>query len=195
MDIEGALTLLEDAGVPASIEVGQGVDTLVDYLTEGRRVMLAVDSGEIWEGEATEDEAADHAVVITAIDTERGVAVLSDPGHPEGDMMEVPLEVLEDAWADSGYAAVVCDQPAGEAAFVPAFETSETTSAGPGADVEPQDELVSDVTGGLPGVVELPEASQIERVTSWVVQHPYVVLPIALGAAHLVARRVGDSAG
>lgn len=195
MDIEGALRLLEDAGVPASIEVGQGVGTLVDYLAEGRRVMLAVDSGEIWQGEAIEDDTADHAIVITAIDTERGVAVLSDPGHPEGDMMEVPIDVLDDAWADSGYAAVVCDEPpsGATAAVVPAADAAVVVpAAAPGA--EAPEGLVSDVTGGLPGLDVPEETSQIERVTSWVVQHPYVVLPIALGAAHLVARRAGDRA-
>ncbi len=196
MGIDGALALLEDAGVPASIEVGQGVDTIVGYLAEGRRVMLAVDSGEIWSGEATEDNAADHAIVITAIDTERGVAVLSDPGHPEGDMMEVPLDVLDDAWADSGYAAVVCDEPpGGTTATGEAGDTADVAvvpADAPGADAS--EGLVSDVTGGLPGLDEPEETSQIERVTSWVVEHPYVVLPIALGAAHLVARRTSDRA-
>jgi hypothetical protein len=106
-----AVQLFEKAGIPAQLEIGSP-ESLAEMLAEGRGVMLFVDSGEIWQGEATEDTAPDHAVVVTGIDVERGVVILSDPGHPEGNMEEVPIEVFEDAWADSNFAMIVCDQPA-----------------------------------------------------------------------------------
>lgn len=113
--------------------------------------------------------------------------VLSDPGHPEGDMMEVPLEVLDDAWADSGYTAVVCDQPPGQGAATVDPVVADTR-------LDDSGEVAPDIAVDALSPRQPEEVGQVERVTSWVVQHPFVVLPIALGAAHLVARRVGDRA-
>jgi hypothetical protein len=110
MTPENTLALLESAGVPASLQVGTTAD-LVQYLEEGRGILLFLDSGEVWTGEAVEDNTYDHAVVLTGIDTERGVAILSDPGSPDGNLEEVPLEVFTDAWADSQNAMIVCDEP------------------------------------------------------------------------------------
>jgi hypothetical protein len=176
MGVDGAHTLLEDAGVPASIEVGIGVDTLVGYLADGRRVMLAVDSDEIWYG--TEDRAAaDHAVVLTGIDTARGVAILSDPGTPDGNMMEVPLDVLTDAWADGGNTALVCDQPPGAPDFPASLDE-------PLLDIVP----VMMPAAGPPSAA--PAAGQVEAVVSWLVERPYVVLPVLLSGGAVLARRL-----
>jgi hypothetical protein len=174
MGIDGAHALLEDAGVPASIEIGIGVDTLVGYLAEGRRVMLAVDSDEIWYGVEDQD-AVDHAVVLTGIDTARGVAILSDPGTPDGNMMEVPLDVLADAWADGGNAALVCDSPPGSTAL-------------PATPDEPFVEIVPAMlpTGAMPAVAP---SGQVEAVVSWLVERPYVVLPVLLAGGAVLARR------
>ena len=187
MGIDGAQELLEDAGVPADIEIGIGVDTLVGYLAEGRRVMLAVDSDEIWYGR--EDEAAvDHAVVLTGIDTARGVAILSDPGTPDGNMLEVPLDVLADAWADGGNTALVCDYPPGEVpgtefvAVAPAVLPAGDTPAGAAL----PDAVLPDAV--LPGAAGEP-SGQVEAVVSWLVQRPYVVLPVLLAGGAMVARR------
>ncbi|GAA0463662.1 hypothetical protein Aca07nite_59810 [Actinoplanes capillaceus] len=156
MGIEGAHALLEDAGVPAEIQIGIGVEALAGYLAEGRRVMLAVDGDEIWYGR--EDEiGADHAVVLTGIDVDRGVAILSDPGIGVGNRMEVPLDVLADAWADSGNAALVCDFPPVQA---------------PGAEPAP-----------------LPVSGRLPDVVSWLVERPYVVLPVLLVGRALLGRR------
>ncbi|GAB1692144.1 hypothetical protein [Krasilnikovia sp. M28-CT-15] len=180
MGVAGAQELLEDAGVPAGIEVGVGVETLAEYLAEGRRVMLAVDSDEIWYGRE-DANAADHAVVLTGIDTARGVAVLSDPGTPDGNMEEVPLSVLADAWADSGNTALVCDYPPGEVpgAQAPAQPDGPVAVAGTPAFA------VAD--GGAAALVA--PTGQIDTVVSWVVQRPYVVLPVLLAGAAIVARR------
>lgn len=108
---EDGLDLLDRAGIPARLEIGSP-ERLAEMLAEGRGVVVAVDSGEIWTGEAVEDNTMDHAVVVTGIDAERGVVILSDPGSPEGNLEEVPISTFEDAWADSDYAMIVCDQPA-----------------------------------------------------------------------------------
>ncbi|RZU54149.1 hypothetical protein EV385_6088 [Krasilnikovia cinnamomea] len=183
MGVGGAQKLLEDAGVPAGIEAGIGIETLEDYLAQGRRVMLAVDSDEIWYGR--EDEAtADHAVVLTGIDTARGVAVLSDPGTPDGNMLEVPLTVLADAWEDSGNTALVCDEPPG--GRTPAQPDGAVPVGLPVADQagKPVFGVADDATAAL-----LAPKGQIESVVSWVVDRPYVLLPVVLAGGALIATR------
>ncbi|MBO3738739.1 hypothetical protein [Actinoplanes flavus] len=157
MGIDGAHALLEDAGVPAEIQMGIGVETLAGYLAEGRRVMLAVDGDEIWYGREDAD-GADHAVVLTGIDADRGVAILSDPGTADGNRMEVDLDVLAGAWADSGNTALVCD-------FPPDRE--------PAAEPAPH-----------------PASGRLADVVSWLVERPYVVLPVLLVGRTLLRRHL-----
>ncbi len=121
MSMDGALTLLEAAGVPAEMVVGD-MDTLYDALDEGRGVMLFIDADEVWYGGEGQPDNPNHAVVITGIDPVAGVAYLSDPGSPDGNMEVVPLSVLQDAWDDSGDSMVVCDQPA------PEFDTADAAA-------------------------------------------------------------------
>lgn len=162
INAEGAAALLEDAGIPAESVSGLTMDNLVQYVDEGRGVLLAVDSGELWYGETENvDEAADHALVLTGFDPEAGVAILSDPGSPTGDEFEVPISELERMWADSGNTAVVCDVPPGEL---------------PGATFEPTVEPTAVPAQGNNAVIE------------WLLQHPYVLIPVVLGIA-AVARR------
>jgi hypothetical protein len=112
-----AVTLLEEMGVDARLETGD-LDDLRAHLDEGDAVILSVDADELW-GEGEGDTTADHAVVIVAIDDERGVAIVDDPGVPGGHGVEVPLEDLEDAWEDSGNEMVIA-------------EAGDATSAEPG---------------------------------------------------------------
>ncbi len=104
--------LMEDQGVPCHLETSS-VSDLEDKLSEGYGVIAMVDSGEIWYlGEETvEDDTPDHALVVAGIDTERGVVILSDPGHPDGNQLEVPIDRFEDAWSDSGHEMLVADVP------------------------------------------------------------------------------------
>lgn len=104
--------LMEDQGIPCHLE-SSSMSDLEEKLSEGYGVIAMVDSGEIWyPGEETvEDSTPDHALVVTGIDTERGVVILSDPGHPDGNQLEVPIEQFEDAWSDSGHEMLVADAP------------------------------------------------------------------------------------
>lgn len=192
MSVDGALTLLEDAGIPASLEYGDGIETLVEYLEEGRRVMVAVDSGEIWGVEAVEDNAMDHAIVVTGVDLERGVVIVSDPGDPEGNAKEYPLDVFVDAWADSSYAAVVCDvTPEEFAAGTPAVESAADVEANEQqATVVAQPGAASLPFGGVePGAADAGGRSPLEVAAEWTVAHPWVVLPVVLGASHVLRSR------
>ena len=187
--VDGALALLEDAGVPASIEFGSGVETLVDYLDEGRRVMLAVDSGEIWQGEAVEDNAPDHALVVSGVDVGRGVVIVSDPGDPDGNQKEYPIDVFEDAWADSGYAAVVCDVTPEEFAASSGEAPAAAAPAGKDAGI-PGIDISGALTPADVSEVEQAEGhSAVETAVDWAIDHSWAILPVALGVGAVARAR------
>ncbi|MET4050518.1 MULTISPECIES: C39 family peptidase [unclassified Rhodococcus (in: high G+C Gram-positive bacteria)] len=104
--------LMEDQGVPCHLEYSS-IEDLKVKLGDGYGVIAMVDSGEIWYPgeEVVEDDRPDHALVIAGIDETRGVVILSDPGTPNGNQLEVPIEQFADAWADSGYEMLVADAP------------------------------------------------------------------------------------
>ncbi len=157
LTVEGAATVLEASGVPAAIVTGGGITMLADYLDSGHGIMVAIDSGEVWYGEAAEDNAPDHMVVVAGIDTDRGVVLLSDPGSPDGDLEEVPIEVFMDAWADSDHTMIVAEDPAPDGAAAAADTRADT-----GVD-----------TGSM-------ASSQIAGVTARAVDEPWVLLPVTL---------------
>jgi hypothetical protein len=152
---QGALAVLEQAGVPAAIVSGGGIDMLADYLDTGHGVMVSIDSGEVWYGEAAEDNTADHMVVVAGIDVDRGLVLLSDTGTPDGNLEEVPIEVFMDAWADSDYAMVVAEEPAPEDAADP----------DPGSDGSAMSSSMS---------------SQVATLTAATVTSPWALLPVTL---------------
>ncbi|MCL2423458.1 MAG: C39 family peptidase, partial [Micrococcales bacterium] len=110
---DAAAQLLEAAGIHASTTYGS-MDTLSEALAQGNAVMVAFDSGEVWYGEAVEDNTADHMAVVAAIDYDAGLVYLSDTGSPDGNMEAVPIEIFIDAWEDSGFLMVECTQTVDE---------------------------------------------------------------------------------
>ncbi|WP_249353507.1 C39 family peptidase [Rhodococcus sp. Q] len=112
MTLPNIEALLEDQGVPCTV-TDSSLDDLRGKLDDGYGVIAMVDSGEIWqpEQEAGEDDTADHVLVVAGIDDNRGVVILSDPGTPGGNQLEVPIAQFEAAWADSGNQMLVTDAP------------------------------------------------------------------------------------
>jgi len=104
--------LLEDQGVPCTV-TDSSLDDLRQRLDDGYGVIAMVDSGEIWlpNQETGEDNTPDHVLVVAGIDDTRGVVILSDPGVPSGNQLEIPIEQFENAWADSGHKMLVTDAP------------------------------------------------------------------------------------
>ncbi|QTJ70449.1 C39 family peptidase (plasmid) [Rhodococcus sp. ZPP] len=102
--------LLEDQGVPCTVQ-DSSIDDLKTKLQDAYGVIAMVDSGEIWhpDREVGEDDTADHFLIVAGIDEARGVVILSDPGAPNGNQLEVPIDQFEDAWADSGQRILVAD--------------------------------------------------------------------------------------
>jgi Peptidase_C39 like family len=99
--------LLELHGVPAEIETGD-LGRLESHLAAGHGVILGVDASEA-AGYEDAVAQADHVLVVTGIDYARDVAVVNDPGRPDGAGLEIPLTALADAWADSGNQMIVTE--------------------------------------------------------------------------------------
>ena len=165
MPIYAAADLLEQNGIPATVETGT-MDDLATALEEGRGVMLYVDSGEYWDPEQEErdeamgrDQGGDHCVVISEIDTDKGVVYLSDPGHPDGDRMEVPLDEFEEAWGEADNTMIVCDEP--------------SPNAGVSEDDPTRDPLLDDL--------DADETPGLSNVIDWLTDRPWNLLPVVIG--------------
>ena len=123
MTAEDGAKMLELLGVEAQVADGATIDDLDRWVDiEGRNVILAVDSDEVWYGvddDGAGDAGADHALRLAEVDTERGVAYLEDPGNPAGRGYVIALSTLEDALADSGGQVVVTGPPLADAFSTP----------------------------------------------------------------------------
>lgn len=119
--------LLDIAGVECHQSMNNTVYDLVSELSQGHRVIVGVDSGELWEktafgrlGETLEDflglKGADHALIVAGLDVNPSnpkdiKVILTDPGS--GDLrIEYELNKFVDAWSDGHCFMVSTEQPA-----------------------------------------------------------------------------------
>lgn len=134
--------LLESHGVPTHQSFG--MEGLIQELAQGHKVIVAVDSGELWGTDwIIEDlfsgRQADHALVINGLDLSdpnNPQAVLNDPGHPNGAGLRVPLNRFLDAWGDSGQFYVATDEAPPELASDPIIGTEFRQEAGMYMDID-----------------------------------------------------------
>lgn len=102
--------LLEAHGVPCNVYINANEYNLISELAQGKRVIVGLDSGEIWEGEGVLQDflekitggGADHAVVVSGINTadpDNIKVVLTDSGAGHA-AIEYPLDQFMDAWKD-----------------------------------------------------------------------------------------------
>jgi hypothetical protein len=92
--------------------VGTGMEALEHYLAGGRKVIVGVNAELIWGIPVqTRDNSgaaeADHAVVVTGVDTASGKVHLNDSGNPNGRDETIPIELFARSWATSGDQMVV----------------------------------------------------------------------------------------
>lgn len=184
---EKGVEILNQAGVPAQYQFGD-LESLASDLEAGYNVILFIDSGELWTGEATEDNMPDHAVVVTGIDTERGTVLLSDPGAPWGDLSEVPIDLFMNAWADSENAMIVCDKAPDEVLNTEEPVLTESPDEGTTDVLIPEGSVGSIAGASFDGSGDAAGGSPLESTTAWAVQHPWILLPVAIIAARLIAR-------
>lgn len=115
--------LLDDAGIAINQTPNATIFDLTNELAQGHKVIVGVDSGELWARdrglweqfkEWWEDlwgnEIADHALIVTSIDNTNPNdprVVLTDPGS--GEIRHYPLEQFMNAWRDSSCFMVSTD--------------------------------------------------------------------------------------
>ncbi|WP_414624802.1 hypothetical protein [Calothrix sp. CCY 0018] len=109
--------LLEANGVEIEINEGCTLEDLENKLEDGQKIIVGIDSDEIWYSESDFDDsmyealgmpgqAANHAVQVIGIDNsdpENPVVILNDPGTPDGKGLRVPADEFVDAWEDSDH--------------------------------------------------------------------------------------------
>jgi hypothetical protein len=167
-----AQTLLNHFSIPSHLQdypenPNAALAQLEQYLHDGRNVVLSVNASPIWYDSMTydnnhaaaglpSDEWADHAVVISAINTHTGMVTLSDTGNPggldlptvgdhSGNEEQVPISVLMDAWQGSNYSMLVTDDHDGGADQHAAAEAVYAISGTP----MPGDGVAADTVAGV----------------------------------------------
>lgn len=111
--------LLEAYGIEVERTSGNTMTDLESKLLNGDKIIVAVDSSEIWSDSPEElldellsevlgipDQQPDHAVQVIGIDKSdpnNPIVILNDPGHPDGMGMRVTAEEFFGAWEDSGF--------------------------------------------------------------------------------------------
>lgn len=102
--------LLEEHGVPCNVYIDATAYNLYYELAQGKRIIIALDSGEIWGSDNILQDfmdnitggGADHAVVVSGINTadpDNVKIILTDSGTGQA-AVEYPLEQFMDAWKD-----------------------------------------------------------------------------------------------
>lgn len=107
--------MLEYYGLDPDMSYHNDIEDIRACLENGGKVIVSVDSGEIWYGETDElfcpVDGADHAVQVIGIDysdPDNPMVILNDSGSPDGCGEMVPLDVFVDAWEDGDCQMVTC---------------------------------------------------------------------------------------
>lgn len=119
--------LMELVGVDCHQSYNNTVFDLVSELSQGHRVIVSVDSGELWAktfedalSERIEDwfgvQGADHSLIVAGVEVNPHNSydvkvVLTDPGTGQL-RVEYPLDEFMDAWKDSNCFMVSTEEPA-----------------------------------------------------------------------------------
>ncbi|HEX5252298.1 MAG TPA: C39 family peptidase [Mycobacterium sp.] len=95
--------LLSKYGVQSQLTTGNTLQGMEQDLAGGRKVIAAINAETIWnyrqgQGQRTQ---ADHAVVVTGVDTRNNIVHLNDSGTPSGRNEQIPLATFTQAWATS----------------------------------------------------------------------------------------------
>lgn len=112
--------LLETANIPVTRQEDANVFNLVSELSQGHKVIVGVDSEELWGDKFSAwlkdffmGDTPDHALVVAGIDTSdpnNVMVIVDDPGSGEYHKA-YPLEQFMDAWSDAQCYMVSTDIP------------------------------------------------------------------------------------
>jgi Peptidase_C39 like family len=109
---EDLVVLLGRYGIQSQLTTGNTMAALEQDLAGGHKVIAAVNAETIWnyppgKGNRTD---ADHAVVVTGVDTRNGIVHLNDSGTPNGRDEQLAMATFTHAWATSNNLLIVTQQ-------------------------------------------------------------------------------------
>jgi len=84
-----------------------GIEALKQYLAAGRGVIVGLNAEMIWNQANKGTPRADHAVVVTGVDTSRGIVHLNDSGIKTGKDEQIPMALFMKSWATGKYMMTV----------------------------------------------------------------------------------------
>jgi Peptidase_C39 like family len=98
---EDLVVLLQKYGVQSQLTAGNTMGALEQDLASGRKVIAALNGETIWNYPAGQGNRtqADHAVVVTGVDTRTDIVHLNDSGTPNGRNEQIPMATFAQAWA------------------------------------------------------------------------------------------------
>lgn len=107
--------MLNYYGIDNEMKFHGSIEDIENCLNKGGRVIVSIDSDEIWKGETHDifapESSADHAVEVVGIDRSdpsHPMVILNDSGTPHGKGEMVPLEVFEQSWEDGNNQIITC---------------------------------------------------------------------------------------
>jgi hypothetical protein len=106
---EDMVMLLGKYGVQSQLTTGNSMQTVEQDLASGHKVIAAVNAETIWNYPASQGQRtqADHAVVVTGVDTRAGVVHLNDSGTPNGRDEQIPMATFTQAWSTGNNLLIV----------------------------------------------------------------------------------------
>lgn len=107
--------MLDYYGIENEMTFHNSIDDIEQCLNNGGKVIVSIDSNEIWHGEDNNifapESASNHAVEVIGIDRtdpDHPMVILNDSGRPAGRGEMVPLDVFEGAWEDGDCQMIKC---------------------------------------------------------------------------------------
>lgn len=91
--------LLSRYGIASDLSTGNTMAGLEQDLAGGHKVIAGVNAETIWNSPQGQRGQADHAVVVTGVDTRSDVVHLNDSGTPTGRDEQIPTATFTQAWS------------------------------------------------------------------------------------------------
>lgn len=109
---EDLVVLLQHYGIQSDLTTGNTMEALEQDLAGGHKVIAGVNGETLWDyppGQGQRSDA-DHAVVVTGVDTRTDIVHLNDSGTPNGRDEQIPMATFTQAWATSNDLLIVTQQ-------------------------------------------------------------------------------------
>lgn len=91
--------LLVKYNLPITRKYNSTIDDIKNCLSFGNDIIVAVNTQKLYAEKPMIDEGVNHAVVVTAIDSDAGTVTIYDPEHEKDSV--IPVAYFQNAWKDS----------------------------------------------------------------------------------------------